>query len=147
MSMQPLLNRIIPLCIPLCIPVQGIGIAMYIFGMIMFRITNIEKHLFRDHLNNGGSVDKYRRNHGRKRPSKSPKSWELGRTPSANACPIPWSSIWQLIDVDCLQLTHNIHNLTAVFCAMLRWLFWSPFSFWQKKKPKFWIHWSGWFWM
>mmetsp|Transcript_53884 Transcript_53884/g.66038 ORF Transcript_53884/g.66038 Transcript_53884/m.66038 type:complete len:537 (-) Transcript_53884:140-1750(-) len=38
----------------------AIGIAMYIFGMIMFRITNIEKHLFRDHLNNGGSVDKYR---------------------------------------------------------------------------------------
>lgn len=66
--MQPLLNRIIPLCIPLCILVQGIGIAMYIFGMIMFRITNIEKHLFRDHLNNGGSVDKYRRKHGT-RPS------------------------------------------------------------------------------
>ena len=32
----------------------------YLFGMVLFRITNIEKHLFRDHLNNGGSVEKYR---------------------------------------------------------------------------------------
>jgi len=38
----------------------AIGFSMYIFGMIMFRITNIEKHLFRDHMNNGGTVDKYR---------------------------------------------------------------------------------------
>ncbi|CAK9096325.1 unnamed protein product [Durusdinium trenchii] len=37
-----------------------IGILMYVFGMILFRITNIEKHLFRDHMNNGGTVDKYR---------------------------------------------------------------------------------------
>lgn len=38
----------------------AIGIALYFFGMTLFRITNIEKHLFRDHINNGGSVDKYR---------------------------------------------------------------------------------------
>jgi len=38
----------------------AIGVAMYLFGMLMFRITNLEKHLFRDHMNNGGDADKYR---------------------------------------------------------------------------------------
>jgi hypothetical protein len=37
-----------------------LGISMYILGMVLFRITNIEKHLFRDHMNNGGAVEKYR---------------------------------------------------------------------------------------
>jgi len=37
-----------------------IGISMYLFGMLLFRITNLEKHLFRDHMNNGGEPDKYR---------------------------------------------------------------------------------------
>ena len=38
----------------------GSTVSRYIFGMVLFRITNIEKHLFRDHMNNGGTVDKYR---------------------------------------------------------------------------------------
>merc|ERR1711920_665278 len=38
----------------------GTGIGLYILGMTLFRITNIEKHLFRDHMNNGGDADKYR---------------------------------------------------------------------------------------
>eukprot|EP00928_Gymnodinium_smaydae_P047545 TRINITY_DN3173_c0_g1_i1.p1 TRINITY_DN3173_c0_g1~~TRINITY_DN3173_c0_g1_i1.p1 ORF type:complete len:580 (-),score=134.69 TRINITY_DN3173_c0_g1_i1:72-1724(-) len=37
-----------------------IGFAMHVFGMLMFRITNIEKHLFRTHMNDGGDPDKYR---------------------------------------------------------------------------------------
>ncbi|CAE8632853.1 unnamed protein product [Polarella glacialis] len=37
-----------------------IGVALYVNGMMLFRITNLEKHLFRDHMNNGGSGDKYR---------------------------------------------------------------------------------------
>mmetsp|Transcript_73957 Transcript_73957/g.143007 ORF Transcript_73957/g.143007 Transcript_73957/m.143007 type:complete len:513 (+) Transcript_73957:56-1594(+) len=39
---------------------SGLGITMYVIGMILFRITNIEKHLFRDFMNNGGDADKYR---------------------------------------------------------------------------------------
>jgi len=38
----------------------GIGMGLYVLGMLLFRITNIEKHLFRDHMNNGGDADKYR---------------------------------------------------------------------------------------
>merc|ERR1712087_38264 len=38
----------------------GTGIGLYILGMTLFRITDIEKHLFRDHMNNGGDADKYR---------------------------------------------------------------------------------------
>mmetsp|Transcript_18069 Transcript_18069/g.40892 ORF Transcript_18069/g.40892 Transcript_18069/m.40892 type:complete len:525 (-) Transcript_18069:88-1662(-) len=38
----------------------GIGIFMYILGMLLFRITNIEKHLFRDWMNHGKDPDKYR---------------------------------------------------------------------------------------
>ena len=34
----------------------GIGVCMYLFGMVLFRVTNIEKHLFRDHMNNGGGL-------------------------------------------------------------------------------------------
>mmetsp|Transcript_107134 Transcript_107134/g.228775 ORF Transcript_107134/g.228775 Transcript_107134/m.228775 type:complete len:553 (+) Transcript_107134:111-1769(+) len=37
-----------------------IGVAMYFLGMLLFRITNIEKHLFREHMINGGDADKYR---------------------------------------------------------------------------------------
>lgn len=37
-----------------------IGIALYVLGMILFRITNLEKHLFRDHMLQGGDADKYR---------------------------------------------------------------------------------------
>jgi hypothetical protein len=38
----------------------GTGVCLYLLGMLLFRITNIEKHLFRDHMNNGGEADKYR---------------------------------------------------------------------------------------
>jgi hypothetical protein len=37
-----------------------LGIGMYLLGMLLFRITNIEKHLFRDFMNNGGQAEKYR---------------------------------------------------------------------------------------
>mmetsp|Transcript_53165 Transcript_53165/g.95413 ORF Transcript_53165/g.95413 Transcript_53165/m.95413 type:complete len:544 (+) Transcript_53165:81-1712(+) len=37
-----------------------LGVLMYMNGMLLFRITNIEKHLFRDHMNSGGTADKYR---------------------------------------------------------------------------------------
>lgn len=40
--------------------VVAIGFFLYILGMLLFRISNIEKHLFRDHMNNGGAADKYR---------------------------------------------------------------------------------------
>jgi len=38
----------------------AIGVSLYIIGMSLFRITNIEKHLFRTHMNDGGDPDKYR---------------------------------------------------------------------------------------
>eukprot|EP00928_Gymnodinium_smaydae_P062286 TRINITY_DN46194_c0_g1_i1.p1 TRINITY_DN46194_c0_g1~~TRINITY_DN46194_c0_g1_i1.p1 ORF type:complete len:545 (+),score=123.91 TRINITY_DN46194_c0_g1_i1:83-1717(+) len=38
----------------------AIGVSLYVFGYLAFRITNIEKHLFRDFMNNGGDPDKYR---------------------------------------------------------------------------------------
>jgi len=69
------LSRFYPICFMGFLSVQGgqgagfistnyvyaiAGVALYLLGMLLFRITNIEKHLFRDHMNNGGDADKYR---------------------------------------------------------------------------------------
>mmetsp|Transcript_98874 Transcript_98874/g.300090 ORF Transcript_98874/g.300090 Transcript_98874/m.300090 type:complete len:549 (-) Transcript_98874:65-1711(-) len=37
-----------------------VGVLMFAVGMVLFRISNIEKHLFRTHMNDGGEADKYR---------------------------------------------------------------------------------------
>jgi len=38
----------------------GIGLTLYIIGMYMFRVTNIEKHNFRSYIAEGGDLSKYK---------------------------------------------------------------------------------------